>query len=339
MDGDVLITGATGWLGLNLLEQIKLSGGRGGGRVRALVRPGEESGRVREILPEAEIIQGDIRKGEDARAFCRDSRGGVLIHTAGIIHPERVRDFYEVNLEGTRKLLVAASEAGLKRIVVVSSNSPCGCNPHPDHLFDENSPYRPYMNYGRSKMQMELAVKQAQAKGEIETVLVRAPWFYGPHQPARQTLFFEMIREGKGPIVGTGRNLRSMADTSRLAKGLLLAARVEKAKGQIYWIADERPYSMIEIIDTIEKLLENEFGQACAHKRMRLPGVASEVAWCVDKFLQGLGIYHQKIHVLSEMNKTIACSVEKAKEELGYEPAQSLEQGMRASMKMIYRGA
>ena len=86
----------------------------------------------------------------------------------------------------------------------MSSNSPCGTNPHPDHVFDEASPYRPYMHYGRSKMLMEQAVGQYQRDGKIETVIIRAPWFYGPNQPPRQSLFFRMIRDGKGPIVGGG---------------------------------------------------------------------------------------------------------------------------------------
>ena len=94
---------------------------------------------------------------------------------------------------------------------------------------------------------------------------------------------------------------------------------------------------MREIIDTVERLLETEFGQKCAHKRMRLPGLASEVAWVVDKTMQGLGLYHQKVHVLSEMNKTIACSIEKAKAELGYRPVVELEEGMRRSLKWVWQ--
>jgi nucleoside-diphosphate-sugar epimerase len=144
-----------------------------------------------------------------------------------------------------------------------------------------------------------------------------------------------MIRDGKAPIVGSGENLRSMAYTENLAQGLLLAASVPAASGQIYWIADERPYSMNEIVDTIERLLETEFGQKCAHKRMRLPGLASEVALAADTVLQRLGLYQQKIHVLSEMNKTIACSVEKAKRELGYRPTIALEEGMRRSLREV----
>ena len=85
--------------------------------------------------------------------------------------------------------------------------------------------------------------------------------------------------------------------------------------------------------DTIERLLETEFGHKCKHQRMKLPGLASDVAWLADKVLQELGIYHQKIHVLSEMNKTIACSVARAERELGYRPTIALEEGMRRSLR------
>ena len=340
----ILITGAAGWLGLNLLRAFthgipecpKLRVAPAGLKVRCLLLPGQDAAQVRAICPQAEIVTGDVRQAADCQRFCAGAEGGILFHTAGIIHPGRVRDFYDINVDGTKNLLTAATANKLRRAVIVSSNSPCGCNPHPDHVFDEQSPFNPYMNYGRSKMFMEQAVGEFQSAGRLETVLIRAPWFYGPFQPPRQALFFEMIRDGKGPIVGSGDNLRSMAYTDNLAQGLWLAAATPAANGRTYWIADEQPYSMNQILDTIERLLETEFGQKCVHRRLRLPGIASEVAWVVDKTLQGLGLYHQKFHVLSEMNKTIACTVERAKRELGYQPTVALEEGMRRSLADIY---
>jgi nucleoside-diphosphate-sugar epimerase len=335
----VLVTGAAGWLGSRLVESLlrglpehdELKTPLANLRIRVLLLPGQDGAALRKLSDRIEVVTGDIRNLADGESFCADAKGAILFHTAGIIHPKRVREFYDINRDGTTNLHDAAVAAGLKRAVVVSSNSPCGCNPHPDHLFDERSPFNPYMHYGRSKMEMELAIRKRATK--LETVIIRAPWFYGPNQPPRQTLFFQMIRDGKGPIVGSGNNLRSMAYVDNLCQGLVLAAIRERAAGQVYWIADERPYAMNEIVDTIERLLETEFGHKCAHKRMKLPGIASEVAWLVDKTLQSLGLYHQKFHVLSEMNKTIACSVARARAELGYRPTVALEEGMRRSLK------
>jgi nucleoside-diphosphate-sugar epimerase len=340
----ILVTGSLGWLGFGLVHGLvnglpdtpRFREAMPGLRIRGLTLPGQDTADLGRLSERIEFVAGDVRSADDCRRFCHGAAGAVLFHTAGIIHPQRIRDFYEINVEGTRNVLESAAAAGVRRAVVVSSNSPCGCNPHPDHLFDEDSPYQPYMNYGRSKMLMELAVKELQAAGKIETVVIRAPWFYGPHQPPRQTLFFEMIRQGKAPIVGGGNNLRSMAYIDNLVQGLLLAAASDKANGQTYWIADQRPYTMNEIIDTIERLLETEFQKPCKHKRMRLPGLASEVAWMIDKTLQSVGIYHQKMHVLSEMNKTIACSVKRAEEQLGYQPAIAMEEGMRRSLRWAF---
>ncbi len=335
----VLVTGAAGWLGSRLVESLvrglpehdELKSPAADLRIRVLLLPGQDAAALKMISDRIEVVSGDIRNAADCAKFCADAKGAILFHTAGIIHPKKVSDFFAINRDGTTNLLDAAIKSGVKRAVIVSSNSPCGCNPHPDHLFDELSPFNPYMNYGRSKMEMELAVRERADK--IETVLIRAPWFYGPNQPPRQTLFFQMVRDGKGPIVGSGNNLRSMAYVDNLCQGLILAALRERAVGQVYWIADKHPYSMNEIMDTIERLLEKEFGHTCKHKRMKLPGFASEVAWLADKTLQALGIYQQKIHVLSEMNKTIACSVARAETELGYKPTVALEEGMRRSLR------
>lgn len=302
-------------------------------KVRCLVMPGQDDAPLRAFSERVEVIQGDLRSPEDCGRFCQDAEGAILFHTAGIIHPKRVSDFYQVNVRGTNNVLEAAVKAKVRRAVVISSNSPCGCNPHLDHLFDEESNYYPYMNYGRSKMLMELAVLKRAAESDMKAVILRPPWFYGPHQPPRQSLFFRMIRDGKMPVVGSGQNLRSMAYTDNIAQGMLLAAINEAAAGGIFWIADERPYSMNEIIDTVERLLENEFDQKCAHRRVKLPAVVSEIALLVDATLQRLGLYHQKIHVLSEMNKTIACSITKAKRVLNYDPKVGLEEGMRRSLK------
>jgi len=333
----ILITGALGWLGKRLTRLLAggeynfLLGSRP--EVRCLVLPDQDSGELRAMGPHVRVIVGDLRSPADCARFLESSAEAVLVHTAGIIHPRRVREFYEINVQGAVNLLAAAKNAGLRRAVVVSSNSPFGANPHPDHLFDEDSPYHPYRNYGRSKMMMEEAAIEAGRSRTLETVIVRPPWFYGPDQPPRQTLFFRMVKQGRAPLVGGGDHLRSMAYIDNLVQGLLLAATHPAAAGQLYWIADRRPYAMNEIIDTIERLLEEEFYIPVAHRRLRLPGIAGTMAGAADALLQAAGLYHQKIHVLSEMNQTIACCIHKAERELGYRPQVGLEEGMRRSIR------
>ncbi|MGA3067249.1 MAG: NAD(P)-dependent oxidoreductase [Tepidisphaeraceae bacterium] len=340
---NVLVTGAAGWIGTALVNALihgspdspALATPDPHLKIRALLLPGDDDEKLRKMSDRVEIVRGDVRNAADCDKFCAPGGGGVVFHLAGIIHPQRVREFYDINVTGSGHVLEAAARAKVRRVVVMSSNSPCGNNPNRDDLFDEQSPYHPYRNYGRSKMLLELKAREFHKAGLVETSIIRAPWFYGPFQPPRQTLFFNMIRDGKGPIVGDGNNRRSMAYVENLAQGLLLAAAAPAAGGKIYWIADRYPYTMNQIIDTVEKLLETEFGQKCAHKRMKLPGVAAEIAGVADAMIQQLGGYNQKIHVLSEMNKTIACRVDRAVAELGYNPAVDLEEGMRRSLRWV----
>jgi nucleoside-diphosphate-sugar epimerase/glycine/D-amino acid oxidase-like deaminating enzyme len=300
-----LVTGATGWLGRRLMLR----------------------------LPDARAFAGDLRDGPAIDAFCRNASSAVLFHCAGVIHPSRIRDFFDVNTDGTRRLLEAAERGGVRRAVVVSSNSPFGANPSPAERFDEASPYHPYMGYGRSKMLMEQAVAEIQARGTLETVIIRPPWFYGPGQPARQSQFFRMVRRGRFPIFGDGEQRRSLTNVENLCDALLLAARVPDAGGRAYWIADPRPYTMNEIVDTIRRLMRDELKLAVATRSVRLPSWMGDAAERCDGLLQGLGIYSEKVHVLGEMNKSIACSIDRARRELGYAPRHTLDEGMRASLR------
>ena len=331
----VVVTGAAGWLGQSVVDA--LAGGLPEvADLRTAPFPGVRllaTDRLESKPPPgpAAFVKADLRdQAECKRIFADLPPGALVVHCAGLIHPRRVKELYEVNHTGMVNLLAAAAGAKAARLVAVSSNSPCGCNPGGDELFDEESAYNPYLSYGRSKMLMEQAVR---AQNDIPWTIIRAPWFYGPRQPARQTLFFSMIKNGKGPVVGGGENRRSMAYIDNLTQAIIKSALHPAAVEQIYWIADSQPYTMNQIIDTIERLLEVEFSLPVRRGRLRLPGIAARVAYLVDSLLQAAGLYHSKVHVLSEMNKTIACSIEKAKREIGYVPTVDLEEGMRRSIK------
>lgn len=336
-----IVTGFPGWLGNRFVhflhephpdypeneQQPRFK------HVRALVLPGTPVDDIRAKYPDIELVEGDVRDPAAVGRLFAGAEGATVFHLAGIIHAGRIKDLFEINTQGTRHVLAAATAAGARRVVAASSNSPAGASRDTSKVFDESSPYAPYMAYGRSKKLMEDDLNAAGKSGAIETVILRPCWFYGPEQPPRQSEFFGMIKDGKAPILGDGESRRSMSYVDNTSLGLLLAAANERAAGETYWIADERPYSMNEIVDTVEDLLEKDFGMQVAHDRMRLPSVASEVALAVDYAVQRVGLYQQKVHVLSEMNKTIACSVDKARDELGYRPSVELREGMRRSIE------
>ncbi len=329
-----VITGAAGWLGTALTHALALPGGAWSrsGRIRTLVRNRVEGDRLVALGSAVEPVIGDLLDPGSLAGLFEGLNGDIdVLHTAGIIHPPRVADFYRVNLDGTRTMLDLSTRHGVRRFVHVSSNSPFGTNSHPEDRFRNDEPYHPYYGYGTSKMQAELAVFEAAAAG-LDAVLVRPPWFYGPHQPPRQTTFFKMVRAGRFPVFAGGNQSRSMVYIDNLVQGLLRAELVATPAGSAWWIADERPYTVEEIVETVGRALVDE-GFEVRPNRLRVPDIVARAAEFADATLQRAGRYHQQIHVLGEMNKNIACDISVARGDLGYAPDVSLYDGMRNSIR------
>ena len=346
----LVITGAAGWLGRALVaraashsSQYEISS------VRVLVRDADEETLVRSTwdtarrtsansmgdVPELHVASGDIVDPTTAARLLAGIDGPVdVVHTAGVIHPTRFGDFHDVNVVGTSNI----SEASLRReqtsLVHVSSNSPFGTNPHPGDRFRSDEPYNPYLAYGDSKMRGELAVLDAASRG-LHASIVRPPWFYGPFQPARQTTFFSMVKSGRFPVFGSGDQMRSMVYIDNLVDGVLAARaylRAGGATGRGWWIADQRPYSVTEIVETVGRALRDE-GHTVTPNRLRLPDLVGRVAEKADRIIQGSGRYNQQVHVLGEMNKSIACDISNTTDDIGYVPRIDLYEGMRRSIR------
>lgn len=329
-----VVTGAGGWLGTALVHALTGDGAwTRGGRIRALVTSADEADRVRSVGPSIEPVVGDVRDAATLDALFAGLGDHVVdvVHTAGVIHPATFGEFEAVNHLGTRTVLDAARRHGVRRFVHVSSNSPFGTNSHAGDRFRDDEPYAPYYGYGRSKMHAELAVFDAVEAG-LDAVVVRPPWFYGPHQPPRQTTFFRMVRTGRFPVFGAGDQERSMAYVGNLVQGVVLAELVDTAPGLAWWIADARPYTVAEIVETVGRALADE-GFEVSPNRVRVPDIVGRMAEHADAFLQRHERYHQQIHVLGEMNKRIACDIGGARRDLGYEPDVDLYEGMRRSIR------
>jgi nucleoside-diphosphate-sugar epimerase len=328
----LVVTGAAGWLGRALLERLRHDPEFSAIGVLAMVRTPDEALRVAAVVPDARVEVADVT---DPRAIeaALAGLGGVVdvVHTVGVIHPERYADFDAVNAGGTRHVLGAAANIGTRRLVHVSSNSPFGTNPSPRDTFGEHEPYHPYLGYGRSKMAGELAVADAVESG-LDAVVVRPPWFYGPWQPARQTTFFTMVRTGRFPVFGQGDQRRSMVYVDNLVDGVLAALRTPDVGGRAYWIADAEPYTVTEIVDAVRSALEAA-GLECSDRTLRVPTAVARIAERIDGVLQSRGRYQQQLHVLGEMGHSIAVDIGAARRDLDYEPRVSIVDGMRTSVQ------
>jgi nucleoside-diphosphate-sugar epimerase len=325
----IVITGAGGWLGRNLVEAVAPERAV----ARVLVQTEDDAAVLALAGRSVQPVIGDVRHPDALDAlFDGVPPGATVVHAAAVIHPQRrVRELFDVNVGGTSLVLDRARRHGMGRLVHVSSNSPFGVNPHPGHRFDERSPYDPYLGYGASKQEAEELVLNAAQRGDVDAVIVRPPWFYGPHQPERQTQWLRAVRRGRFPLVGDGSNRRSMVYTGNLVHGIL-RAEAAAPTGAAYWIADAEPHTMIDVLATVRTALEAE-GLATSGAQPRLPRLAGVVAEGADRALQRAGRYVQAVHVLGELKETIACDVSRARAEIGYAPTVDLLEGMRASIR------
>ena len=329
------ITGASGWIGTAFVRYLIETQNVDVSDIYVLIMQWEDPTffEKRGI----KYFKGDLSDTNSLEQFMELSQGNILVHLAGLIHPRFFSsEFNKINYIGTMNIIEIAKKYSVKQAVVMSSNSPIGVSTNSNEIFDESSSYNPYMGYGYSKMLAEKYLLRSDNK--VPVTIIRAPWFYGPNQPERQSLFFQMIKDGVFPIFGDGSNKRSMAYIDNLAYGLFLCCDNDLAYNQVFWIADERPYSMNQIINTVQEVLVQDF-EIKVIKCKSFPEVIPNTARLVDSVIQKVGLYNQKIHVLGEMNLTIACNVNKAQQILGYNPKIELRAGMRNSITwMIENG-
>lgn len=324
-----VVTGASGWLGQHLVRALAPEREL----VRCLVPSADEAPLLEVVGRSVQVVVGDVRDPAAVDRLFEGVGEPSVFHAAAIIHPRKaVRELFDVNVGGTQLVLDRSRRAGAGRFVHVSSNSPFGANPSPDDRFTEDSPFNPYLGYGRSKFEAEQLVWRSGGRGDLATTVVRAPWFYGPHHPARQTQFLAAVRRGRFPLVGDGTQRRSLVEVGHLARALLLAEAADAAVNRAYWVADAEPYELRAVLQGVRDAFVAE-GFPVRDRAVPVPVAAAEVAARVDAAVQALGRYVQAVHVLGELKDTIACDVTRAREELGYEPAASLVPGMRASIR------
>ena len=158
----------------------------------------------------------------------------VIIHLAAAQHEAQAPEshFHKVNVEGTRTLLELAERCGVRRFVHGSSIGVYGSVANGELHAD--SPLAPDNHYGRTKAEAERLVREFASR--METCIVRISEVYGPGD-MRLLKLFRAIERGRYVTIGAGRNEHQLIFVDDVARGLLAAARAERAAGETLVLA------------------------------------------------------------------------------------------------------
>jgi len=255
----VLVTGGAGFIGSHLVQRLVADGER----VRVLddLSNGFQANLDR-IDGEFEFIEGDLRNPDDLR---RAVDGVDLIFHEGALGsvPRSIADprtSLDVNVTGTLNLLVAARDAGVRRVVYASSSSVYGDTViSPKH---EGLTPNPLSPYAITKLSAEQLCGVFTRVYGLETVALRYFNVFGPYQnPFSQYAavipkFLTAIADGERPVVfGDGEQSRAFTYIENVVNGNLLATHAPAAVGQVINLAADRSVSVNSMLRRMGELL------------------------------------------------------------------------------------
>lgn len=321
----VLVTGANGFLGRHLVDALS----RCSARVTALVR--DRSRISPELEQRAEIVQGDLR---DAAHVSAAMRGVDLVfHCAAVTsNKDSWRVHQETNVQGSDNVFTAAAENGVSRLVHVSSVIVYGLDGHRNGApLDETAPYADgsdrWAHYMRSKtLSDQRALEMACGKGLPVTVL-RLGILYGPG--SRRLPGSGLMRAGKWRFVLLGgRNSLPYTYVRNAVDALLLAAIAPEATGRAYNIVDEPAITVREAA----RLVDTVTGDRVAI--VPVPALPFMALARVLEWRSADGTKPPRItrYVLRSACRNLHYDVSSAKQDLGWEPATTLAEGLKSTI-------
>jgi len=254
-----LVTGGAGFIGSHIAETLV----RQGERVRVFDNfCTGKPGNLASFREGVDLLEGDLRRLDD----CRKAVAGVdfVLHQGALPSvPKSVADplsSNESNITGTLNLLVAARDAGVKRVVYASSSSVYGNAPALPKV--ETMTPEPLSPYAVQKHVGELYGRVFYELYGLETVALRYFNVFGPRQdPTSQYAaviprFITALARGEPPVVyGDGEQSRDFTYVDNVVRANLLATQVKGAAGEVMNFACGRRYSLLELLEVLGGIL------------------------------------------------------------------------------------
>jgi nucleoside-diphosphate-sugar epimerase len=309
--GRVLITGALGFIGRAVGDRLRAEGV-------------EVRGVDRAAVPELGVVAGDTT---DPAGWALHAHGcDAIVHTAAVVsNAVDADEQWRINVLGTRRVIETARDAGVRRVVHLSSIRAFSDVDFPDGV-TEDHPVRPDGNpYVDTKIASEHVALQAHAAGEVESVVVRPGDVYGPGSRPWVLLPLEAMKARQFLLPAMGRGIHSPVHVDDLVAGVLLALRHPDAAGEVFTLAGPRGVRSDDYFGRLHRML-GRGGRplvlptpaavalaAAADRANRARGRRTEVNAISMRYLARSGTY----------------SIAKARRVLGYSPAVELDEGMR----------
>jgi dihydroflavonol-4-reductase len=315
-----LVTGATGFVGINLVHALLEKGYK----VACLVRNTSKA-QILQNLP-VQLLQGDLHDLSAIQTM--GSSLHTVYHAAGAIKaPDRNR-FFQINQAGTRNLLetLTKTNPGLNRFIYISSLAAAGPSAA-NHSRTEDETPSPISWYGESKLAAENEVLQF--KNAFATTILRPSAVYGPYDK-EIFLIFRMIK--LGCLITPGRHVRqfSLIHVSDLVNAMIKAGESTGPTGGIYHISRPEMY----LWEDVGRAIARELGKS--FHRISLPEWMAQSAGIAGDFWTRLtkrtaSINSQKVRELLE--PSWLCDSSRAQEQLGFNPTIDLESGIRSTIR------
>lgn len=254
-----LVTGGAGFIGSHVVETLV----KRNQKVRVLDNFSTGSmDNLRPFLKQVEIVKGDLRNLSDLRKAVKGIEGIFAIAAIRAVarSVDNPLETNETNVTGLLKLLVAARDAGVKRVVYSSSSSVYGESQAP--VFKVTDMPDPVSPYAASKLMGEYYCRIFTRLYGLETVSLRYFNVFGPRQNPESKysavipiLIAALLRNKSPEIHWDGRQSRDFTYVDNVVEGNLLAMRVPKASGEVFNIACHEEYSILDIFNQLRVLL------------------------------------------------------------------------------------
>ena len=309
----VLVTGATGCVGGAALRRLEASGHE----VVAYVREGSDS----RSLQDVERVVGDL--GDPNRLAVAAKGCAALVHAAGLTDPRADPDALGwVNIAGTENAINAAKQAGCKRMVHISCADVTLYDGPRSFWNEDQSPPRPFGKLAQTKLQAEELIRVSGMKG-FWTVALRPALVWGPGDRTHLAGWKREADDGGIRIIGRGKKLLSTTHVENLAHAVERALQTNVTTGHVYYV-----------VDTELSVSRDFFTELSAALGWPPPKRAGPYLWAWLASRAGLSSLHPSQVI--RRGQSSAFDMSRAKQELGYEPIVTREQGL-ADLARWYR--